>query len=206
MLKISRDVSNFRAPQELVNGLFIESNIDSNTKFNTLKRLLTIFDLEDELYIKYASETVSSGSNLQGVRRKYWQQLLPLLTDTILYKNVSPSKENWINTGAGKSGLAYTLLVTRNHSRIELTFLSSTKERNKHYFSRLYQEKESIEQVFGNPLVWEELPDNKMSRVKFELFDVSISNEDDWSKMNDFFITYLPKFQVAMQPYIDRLS
>jgi hypothetical protein len=33
--------------------------------------------------------------------------------------------------------------------------------------------KEAIEQAFGNPLEWEELPDNKMSRIKFELQDVN---------------------------------
>lgn len=206
VIKISRDPSSFRTPQEIVNGLYIEANIDSNSKFNILKRLLIIFDLEDELFIKYATDTVESGSSYHAVRKKYWQQLIPKLSNTSLFDNISPSKESWINTGAGKSGLAYTLVVTKNHIRIELTFLSSSKEKNKNYFNRLYHSRESIEQLFGNPLVWEELPDNKMSRVKFELFDVNISNEGDWSKMNEFFVFYLPKFEAAFQKYIDKLN
>jgi hypothetical protein len=55
-------------------------------------------------------------------------------------------------------------------------------------------------------LVWEELPDNKMSRVKFELQDVNLFNETDWQKMNDFFVLYLPKFESAIQPFIKNLK
>lgn len=33
---------------------FIETNIDSNGKFDRIKLALTIFGLEDELFIKYA--------------------------------------------------------------------------------------------------------------------------------------------------------
>jgi uncharacterized protein with ParB-like and HNH nuclease domain len=206
VIKVTRDAASFRNPQEVVNGLYIEANIDSNSKFNILKRLLTIFDLEDELFIKYASDTVATGNNSQVGRRKYWQQLLPQLAGTSLFKNVSPTKDYWINTGAGKSGLTYTMLVTRNHVRIELTIGSSSKEKNKHNFSRLFNKRESIEQTLGSPLVWEELPEYKLSRVKFELFNVNISNEEDWPRMNDFFVTNLPKFEEAFQPFIDKLN
>ena len=57
VFKITRNPSDFRAPQEVTNGWYIESNIDSNSKFNSLKRLLTLFEMEDELLIKYASVT-----------------------------------------------------------------------------------------------------------------------------------------------------
>ena len=70
---------------------------------------------------------------------------------------------------------------------------------------KLFKNKEVIENSFGNPLVWEELPENKMSRIKFELQDVSIFNEADWKKMNDFFVLYLPKFENAIKPFIKNL-
>ena len=41
VFKITRSYSDFRAPQEVVNGWYIESNIDSNSKFNTLKNSRT---------------------------------------------------------------------------------------------------------------------------------------------------------------------
>lgn len=62
--------------------------------------------------------------------------------------------------------------------------------------------KEVIAGAFGKPLVGEELPENKMSRVKYELLDVSIFNESDWEKMNEFFAQHQPEFGSAVKPFI----
>lgn len=204
--KITRSDLDFRAPQEIVNGWFIESNIDSNSKFSILRKLLSLFEMEDELSIKYLSAIENKTEpNRFGIRKKYWQQILLVLHHTNLFTNVSPSKDHWLSTGAGIGGLSYTLIVTRLDIRIELSIITSSKEKNKIYFKKLFKNKEVIENSFGNPLVWEELPENKMSRIKFELQDVSIFNEADWKKMNDFFVLYLPKFENAIKPFIKNL-
>jgi len=200
VFKITRIAADFRAEQEVVNGWFIESNIGSNSKFFILKKLLSLFEMEDELSIKYLSSTESETEpNRFGIRKKYWQQILPLLNHTNLFENVSPSKDHWLSTGAGIGGLAFTLIITKSNIRIELGISTSSKEKNKVYFKKLFKNKEVIEETFGNPLVWEELPDNKMSRVKFELQEVNLFNETDWKKMNDFFVLYLPKFESARE-------
>src|SRR5690606_10773002 len=59
IFKITREPADFRYAQEITNGWYVESNIDSDTKFAALKRLLTLFGMEDELLIKYASESPS---------------------------------------------------------------------------------------------------------------------------------------------------
>ena len=206
ILKISRCASDFRMPQEVTNGWFIEANIDSNSKFAVLKKLLSLFDLEEELLIKYSlnGEEQKRPSRFV-VRRKYWNQLLPLLINTNLFENVNPTKGHWISAGGGIGGIAYTLCISRSFVRIELTISTSSKEQNKVYFNNLIKNKNEIEQVFGRSLVWEELPDNKMSKVKFEKRDVSLYNENDWSIMNDFIITNLPKFEEAFKPFIQNL-
>jgi hypothetical protein len=85
--------------------LVIESNIDSNSKFTILKKLLSLFEMEDELLIKYSSNGENTSLNLIDlVRKKYWQQLLPLLNHTNLFDNVNPSKDHWLSTGAGIGG------------------------------------------------------------------------------------------------------
>ena len=68
IIKITREASDFRAPQPLKSSYFIESNIDSNSKFSTLKKLLALFELEDDLLIKYAdleSEKLQNGPYLR---------------------------------------------------------------------------------------------------------------------------------------------
>ncbi|MBC7391403.1 MAG: DUF4268 domain-containing protein, partial [Opitutaceae bacterium] len=205
--KITRNASDFRASQEVVNGWYIESNIDSNSKFSILKKLLSLFELEDELSIKYLSNTENEVEpNRFGIRKKYWQQLLPLLSSTNLFTNVNPSKDHWLGTGAGIGGVSYTLIITKSHVRIELTISTSSKEKNKLYFKRLLKNKEAIEQTFGQSLVWEELPENKMSRIKIEQQGVNLFNETDWTSMNEFMILNLPKFENAIQPFIKNLK
>lgn len=207
LFKITRTQSDFRAGQEVVNGWFIESNIDSNSKFSTLKKLLALFEMEDELIIKYASNIDTTSDNSRfGIRKKYWQQLLPLIKTTNLFSNISPSKDHWINAGAGISGLAYYFVITKSHIRIELGFVHSSKEKNKLHFNKLIKHKAEIENLFGKQLNWEELPDNKMSRIKYELFDVSIYNEAEWNKMNDFFSNNIANFEMAFKPFIKELK
>ncbi len=205
IFKITRTVSNFRAPQELQNGYFIESNIHSNSKFQTIKKLLHLFELEDELIIKYADSDSSNLPNRFSVRKEFWKQLLPLIQNTGLFSNVNPTKDHWLSSGAGISGLNYTFVITSKYVRIELGIISSSKELNKKYFKKLLNQKESIETVFGKPLEWEELPQHKMSRVKYELQGVNLFNKDDWDKMNQFLVKHLPKFEEAIQPAIKEL-
>jgi len=207
VFKITRNESDFRASQEVINGWFIESNIDSNSKFAILKKLLSLFEIEDELSIKYLSSVGNEAElNRFGIRKKYWQQILPLLNHTNLFANVNPTKDHWLGTGAGIGGVSYTLVITKTHVRIELTISTSSKEKNKMYFKKLQKNKEAIEQSFGNTLVWEELPDNKMSRIKIEQQGVNLFNETDWTNMNDFIVLNLPKFENAIQPFIKNLK
>jgi hypothetical protein len=207
ILKMSRNAADFRTPKDVSNGWYIESNIDSNTKFNTLKKLLTLFGLEDELLIKYSTNDDNTAEpNRFSVRRKYWQQLLPLLNQTNLFENMQAPKSQWIATGSGIGGIVYTMVITKSFIRIELAFLNSSKELNKSYFKKLYSNKKAIEKAFGNQLEWEELPDNKMSRIKFELQEANLFNDKHWDRMNEFFVTYIPIFEKAFNPFIRGLK
>jgi hypothetical protein len=180
--------------------------MDSNNKFIYLKKLLTLFEMEDELFVKYSSETESNSDyNRFNIRKKYWKQLLPLLNNTDLFGNVNASKDHWLSSGAGTGGVSYTFVVTKTYARIELSISTSSKETNKIYFKNLLRNKEQIEQTFGGELVWEELPENKMSRIKIEEQGVSLYNEDSWERMNSFLISNLPKFEKALEPYIKKL-
>ena len=207
IFKITRNSTDFRTPQQINNGWFVETNMDSNTKFATLKRLLTLFEMEDELFVKYASDTENGfESNRHIVRKRYWQQLLPLITNTTLFENVNASKDHWLSTGAGIGGVSYTFVITKSYARIELTILTSSKETNKMYFKKLIKNKDVIEQSFGSALEWEELPENKMCRIKIEQQGVNLFNESDWNAMNTFLVTNLPKFENAFHPFIKDLK
>jgi len=206
LLKISNNEKDFRTPQEIETGYFIEANIDSNAKFRVLRKVLELFELEDDLIIKFALEDEANKKSRFTIRRAYWKQLLPKLEETDLFQNVSPSKDHWLSTGSGISGIYYTLLITRSYASIELSISRASKADNKKYFKILKKEQVQIEKLYGDTLSWEEMPDNKMSRVKTVIEDVNIFNDDDWLAINDFLIDRLPRFEKAFQGHIDKMK
>lgn len=141
------------------------------------------------------------------IRRKFWSAYLKEINKaTSLYQNVSPGKDHWISAGSGISGVTFTSVVTGKFIRIELTISGKTQEENKAIYDDLYNQKDKIETAFGNQLDWERLSDKRMSRIKFELQEVSVFNEEDWSKMFQFMVQYVPKFESAFKKPIQLLS
>jgi len=207
ILKVSRNQSEFRSPQELINGYLVEMNIDSNTKFNILKKLLSLFELEDELTIKFEQNDVeNTQTNRFTIRKEFWTQLLPKIVNTNLFSNVRPSKDHWLGSGSGVSGVSYTFVVTGKYARIEIAITTSSKDKNKSYFKQLYKNKDLIESNFNDSLIWEELPENKMSRIKYELENVNLYERTDWDAMNNFLIHNLPRFENAFKLEIEKLK
>lgn len=52
-LQLATDERQLRTPYKISENYFIESNLDSNSKFRRLKRVLNVFECEDELTLKY---------------------------------------------------------------------------------------------------------------------------------------------------------
>ncbi len=207
VIKITRNSLDFRAPQEIFNGWFVESNIDSQSKFMLIKKLLSLFEMEDELFIKYVSDSEDQTSPSRfGIRKRYWHQLLPLLKDKNLFVNLSPAKKQWIEEGAGIGGISFGIIITKTHVRIEVIISTSSKERNKSYFKKLLKNKEVIERALECSLVWDELPENKMSRIKMILNGVNALDEYDWPTINNYIINNLPRFENVFQPYITEMK
>lgn len=207
ILKISRNQSDFREARELENGWYFESNIDSNSKFSILKKLLSLYEMEEELIIKYQTGPVNSGESGKGsLHRKFWQQLLPHIKEIDLFKNIKPTKDHWLSSGSGVTGVSYTLVITKTCSRVELDLMTSSKDLNKSYFRQLFAHKVAIESVFGDSLEWQELPDKKMCKIKIELEGLDFFNQEEWHTWNDFFIENLPKFKNAFDPFLKELK
>lgn len=203
VLKITRNQVDFRDGKELDNGYFFESNIDSNSKFSILKKLLTIFEMEEELIIKYQTGPTNNGEpGKGGSHYKYWQQLLPYIQELGFFEDITPQKGQWLSEGAGVACVQYTLSNTKNCARIELAIISSEKNFNKSYFRKLFNNKVEIESRLGQEVVWQELPDKKMSRMKIELNEFDFFSEENWEERNNYFIEMFPKFKQAFNPFV----
>jgi hypothetical protein len=169
------------------------------------EQIIPVKDAEDylmKLANKKKEEFFNKEKNQERytIRLNFWAKLLQKMNQkSELFRNISPSKSNWISCGSGFGGIVYSFVITGNFARLELWINRGTKEDNKQIFNKLMTYKEQIETNFENCLEWERLDNGKGSRVAFYLKNVSVFNGEDWDKMIEFLTDNMIKFEIAFK-------
>ena len=141
------------------------------------------------------------------MRREFWRELLEKVRErTSLHANISPSRGNWISTGAGKTGIIYSYVILKDAGRIELYIDTGDRETNKRYFDKLQAHRQEIETEFGASLRWERLDDKRASRIAHEIHGKGgLRDKDRWPELQDAMIDAMIRFERSFRPYIQRL-
>jgi len=155
-------------------------------------------------------ETKKERAERYVIRRRFWQQLLDYArTKTKLHANISPSGYGWIGTGAGISGLAYNYTVKKHETIVEI-YIDRGKdndEENKRIFDELAQNKEAIEAVFSEPLVWQRLDGKRACRIKKEYATGGYRDDEKrWPAIHEGIVDAMIRLEKALSPYIKQLS
>jgi hypothetical protein len=136
-------------------------------------------------------------------RLEFWKQLLEKNRGkTDLFSAVSPSKECWLTTGAGKSGLGYVYVILMDSARIELYIDTGDANKNKKIFDELHKKKQEIETDFGGELEWQRLDDKRASRIAKTVTNKGLKDIDDWSSIQDKMIDTMIRFEKALAKHI----
>jgi hypothetical protein len=139
------------------------------------------------------------------LRLEFWEQLLARANQrTTLHSRISPSKDHWISTGAGRSGLSLNYVILMDAARVELYIDTADAERNLHYFETLYAAREQIESTFGAPLDWQRLTSKRACRVAYHT-DGGLKNHEQWPTIQDAMIDAMSRLHKSLQPVINRL-
>ena len=149
---------------------------------------------------------LNGGQDKSGRRKMFWSELLPELKHSVLFTKISPTKAFWLSAGAGISGLYYTLVVTKTYAAIEFTLDRALKVDNKRFYKILENNKAEIEHNLGKSLVWEEMNESKMSRVRYQLNNVNFYLDSDIVAIKAFFIQNLGLFYDAFNPIVNSLK
>ena len=157
-----------------------------------------------------AQEEITTQENLKTrhhLRTEFWTKFLKRSNEkNNLFSNISPSKENWIGTGIGMSGVNLNMVVSRNYARGEIYFNRGSHEENKWCFDFIQERKKQIEKEFGESLIWERM-DNKVScRIKAQIDDVSIYEKEDWDKMIDYMVDVAERMEKAFRNPVKQLN
>lgn len=139
-------------------------------------------------------------------RLEFWGLLLPVLNQkTNLFKNVSPSPDNWLSAGSGVGGIYYQIIIRMNNAALRLVLNRGDSAQNKSLFDQLHNNKEDIEQAFGEKITWRRMDDNISSRIQYEINDVGLKDSSNWNTAFNIIADKLVKWEKTFQPYIKKL-
>ncbi|MFZ4761374.1 MAG: DUF4268 domain-containing protein [Alphaproteobacteria bacterium] len=141
------------------------------------------------------------------LRFKFWTELLVYagsLTD--LHANRKPGIYSWVGGGIGKSGLGLNYATRGTDSQIDLYIDFKDNSKNLSAFRQLKQNKEQIEQVFGDLLTWEELENSRACRISYGVNGGYRTPQTEWPEIHKKLVDAMIRFEKAIRPYIESLN
>jgi hypothetical protein len=184
---------------------------DGSNLFLTVEQLIPLPEAE-ELMIGISEKEVEeqtqerSQATRHQLRTEFWHQTLEALEKAgiELYGNVTPSRDHWLNSGSGLSGVHYTMIFTRDEARVGIVLDRSVKDQNKMLFDLLYARREELEKAFGAPLSWRRMDDKKVSIIEVaQPFEGH--NRENWSSMTAWLVDHVRRIERAFDPEIAKL-
>ena len=143
------------------------------------------------------------------IRREFWTQLLDRAkTTTRLHANISPGRDNWISTGAGKAGLGFNYVIRQHDVQVEL-YIDRGKNseiQNKAIFDSLFESKDAIENAFRSDLEWERLESKRACRIKHLITVGGYRDEAKWLEIQDAMIDAMIRLDRALSPHIAEMK
>lgn len=142
----------------------------------------------------------------ENLRKEFWQHTLEFFNKNNLdiYKGVSPSKDHWLNTGAGISGVHYSLIFLKDEIRVEFALDTGSKNSNKSMFDYLFSKKDEIENTFKESLVWKKLEDKKVSLIQFSK-SIDADNKENWNEMANWMMKNIQNMKNTFSKYTGEL-
>jgi hypothetical protein len=152
-------------------------------------------------FVKYVRATVKVGY-------EFFQQLLERCRPrSTLFSNVSPvGYQNWVNAGAGKSGLMWTFCAMGREARVELFFCASDAEVNRKRYDAFLARKDEIEKAFGEPLFWDFKEGRKQQYIKARCPLGGMDQEARWKEIQNDLIERLIKLESTLRNTIKQVD
>lgn len=123
-------------------------------------------------------------------------------------KRVRPTKpqpQHWINFSIGRAYFGMYSFVDTQNPRIGVRMFIEGPDAKAH-FHLLELEKEEIEQNFGEPLVWQELPEKKSSYISLYNENENPKQKSRWPQQHEWLLQKLEKFHEVFSQRIKNLD
>ena len=159
--------------------------------------------------VKSAGATKKELSERHHLRKEFWEfHIANIKGKTNLHANLTPNIYSWIGTGSGISGVTYNYSIGQHDARVEL-YIDKDKEDgegNKLLFDKLFNEKENIENAFGETLIWERLDNKRASRISFYVDIGGYKDKDKLQIVSDMMIDRMILLEKALSPELKKIN
>ena len=141
------------------------------------------------------------------LRQAFWDSLLPRSRPrSTLFSGRKGSKDYWISTGAGRTGLQWALVVLMESARVELVIDTPDANRNREILEHLARNREAIETACNCSLVWAFAEGQRACYVRWLLPGGGYRNDQsDWPTIQDSMIEAMIWLEEALRPYLKNL-
>ena len=156
----------------------------------------------------HRQETQRVQSARHDIYLRFWALLIERSkAHTQVVAGRSPSSDHWLNGATGRAGFAFVFSLKKLTSRVELyiDLGKGTEERTLKAFLALQDRKAEIESVFGEDLVWQDLPETRGCRISSEIQGGWRTAEDAWPELQERLIDSMVRLERAMKPELARL-
>ena len=152
---------------------------------------------------KAAGEVKKDSAERHQKRIPFWEGLLSVLNEkTKLFRNISPSHDNWLTATSGMSGFNYSILIRMDSAAIQLVIgKDRSGEMNKKIFDYFYERKEKIEEAFGNEINWRRMDNNITSIIQHDINECGLNDMSTWDQGYQVIADKLVKWDKAFKPY-----
>ena len=141
-------------------------------------------------------------------RLDFWTELLEKARNkTNLHSNISPSKDNWIMAGAGKSGMGWLYSIIMDEALVEL-FIdrgADRKEEPDEIYEKLLNDREEVEKRFGDDLIWDRVEGRRVCRIKSICKIGGLKNEDSWDQIQEDLIDRMVRLEGALREPLSKI-
>jgi len=105
-------------------------------------------------------------------------------------------------------GFRYTFSVKKDLCRIELWTGNEAKKFYKKHANKLRCRKGFIDAQFGarnTRLDWYPVERHKRRHIDYSLLNVNVYDENDWDRMIEFFVEFMPRFEALLQDVLNEV-
>ncbi|MDP1598725.1 DUF4268 domain-containing protein [Phenylobacterium sp.] len=139
--------------------------------------------------------------------RRFWAQLIErskARTQVVAGRSTSP--DHWLSGPTGRTGFTLTFSMKQHSSRVELyiDFGKGTEAGTLKAFRGLEARKAEIEEAFGEPLIWQDLPESRGCRISYEQPGGWRASEETWPELQERMIEAMVKLEKTIRPELAR--